>query len=242
MSTVTTGGSTAVVRRQRGDHIFYSGMALAVAVAVFIGFVRTFYLRSQFTDSSLPLYLQVHGALFTAWVVLFVAQVALVASGNTQTHRRLGWAGGALAAMMVVAGTSAGILSMRLQVELGNGDAAMAFLTTPLFSMTVFAMLVGAAVVWRRHPETHKRLMLLATLSLLDAAVARWPMTISGDLMLYTLTNLFIVAAIVYDAGSRRSVSPVYMWGGLLIVAGQWLRTAVGQTEAWQAFASVILQ
>ena len=76
---------------------------------------------------------------------------------------------------MVIVGTTAGIVSMRRQVEAGNGDQAIAFLTTPLFSMVAFALLVSAAIRLRRDPQTHKRLMLLATISILDAAVARLP-------------------------------------------------------------------
>jgi hypothetical protein len=109
--------------------------------------------------------------------------------------------------------------------------------------MVTFATLLVLAVAARARPETHKRLMLLATLSLLDAAVARWPIAGIADspLAYYGITDAFIAAAIVYDFVSRRSVSPVYVYGALAIVAEQWARDPLGATALWQALAAKIL-
>lgn len=84
--------------------------------------------------------------------------------------------------------------------------------------------------------------MLLATISLLDAAVARWPIPFTADWMFYVIGDLFIVAAIAYDLISRRRLEAANAWGCLLIVAGQWLRPIVGQTEAWHAISREILK
>jgi hypothetical protein len=95
----------------------------------------------------------------------------------------------------------------------------------------------------RRRADWHKRLMLLATLSLLDAAVARWPFPslVGTPLGYYGIADAFILVAILYDVASRRGVSPVYVWGGLAIVAGQWLRDVLGATALWHSFASSVL-
>jgi hypothetical protein len=240
VTTATLSQAGLLSVRQR-DRIFFGVMALAVAAAVFVGFAPTFYLRPD-TVAPLPPYLQIHGLAFTAWIVLFVAQTALIASGRTRLHRRVGWAGAALAAIMVAVGSTAGIWSMQREVANGNADAAMTFLTTPFSAMLVFAVLVAAAVAWRRHPDTHKRLMLLATISLLDAAVARWPFRFTADWMFYAIADLFIVAAIAYDLMSRRRIAMAYVWGGGLIVLCQGLRPIVGQTGTWHAIARAILQ
>ena len=240
MTTATLDRPGILSVRQR-DRFFFGAMALAIAAAVFVGFAPTFYLRPD-TLSPLPPYLRVHGLAFTAWIALFITQTALIAAGRTPLHRRLGWAGAALAAFMVVAGTAAGVWSMQREVANGNADAAMTFLTTPISAMLVFALLVGAAVIWRHRPDTHKRLMLLATLSLLDAAVARWPFAFSADWMFYAITDLFIVAAIAYDLLSRRRVAMAYVWGAGLIVLCQGLRPIVGETGTWHAIARAILQ
>jgi hypothetical protein len=229
--------------RSRGDRIFYTGMAMAAAAAVFLGFAPTYYLRARFQSMPLPFYLELHGLVFSAWILLFVVQTSLVAARRTPLHRRLGWVGAGLAVSMVGVAWTAAVLSGRRDVAAGLEDEARAFLTTPLLSMVVFATLVGAAVFFRGRPDTHKRLMLLATLSILDAAVARWPFPalVGSDLGFYLMTDAFIAAALLYDVVSRRAVAPAYVWGALLIVAGQLARPLLGGTALWQDIARLIL-
>jgi hypothetical protein len=218
-------------------------MALTALASVFVGFAPTYYLRPRYQSTPLPLYLHAHGFLFTAWIVLFIAQTMLVAARRVDLHRRLGWIGAVLAAMMLVAAVTAGILSGRREVAAGHADAAFTFLTTPFLGALVFIVLVGAAVYYRRRPEAHKRLMLLATISLLDAAVARWPLALvtTTAWAFYVLTDLFVAVAIVYDLASRRRIHPVYLWGGLLILAGQSVRNLLGRTETWHAIARMMI-
>ena len=227
----------------RYDRPFYTGMAIAAAVVVFAGFAPTYFLRASYQATPLPTYLQVHGFLFTTWIALFIAQTTLVAARRTNVHRRLGWAMAALAVVMVVVGTTAGIWSMRRQVEAGFAQHAQAFLTTPLFSMVAFAAFVAAAIRFRRDSQTHKRLMLLATISILDAAVARLPFEFlrTSNWNYLPATDVFLLAAILYDVASRRAVHQAYVWGGLVLVIEQALRIPVGETAAWQAIARAII-
>ena len=223
------------------DRQFYTGMALAAAVVVFVGFSPTFFLRND-QSTSLPLFLLIHGSLFTTWIALFIAQTSLVAARRTDLHRRLGWATAALAAVMVVVGMTTGIVAMQGHLP-DQGDAALSFLTTPLFSMVAFATLVGAAIRFRRDPQTHKRLMVLATISILDAAVARLPFAFlrSSEWNYIPTTDLFVAAAILYDVVSRRSVHRAYIWGGALLVVEQALRIPVGETENWKTIARMLI-
>jgi hypothetical protein len=224
------------------DRQFYTGVALAAAVVVFVGFSPTFFLRASDQSTSLPVYLRVHGFLFTTWIAFFIAQTSLVAVRRTDLHRRLGWAGAVLAFVMVIVGTNAGITAMRGHLP-EQGDAALSFLTTPLFSMVAFATLVAAAIRLRRDPQTHKRLMLLATISILDAAVARLPFDFlrSSSWNYIPTTDVFLAAAILYDVVSRRSVHRAYIWGGVLLVVEQALRIPVGETEAWKTVARALI-
>jgi hypothetical protein len=225
------------------DRQFYCGMAVAAAVVVFVGFAPTYFLRASYQSTPLPTYLRVHGFLFTTWIALFIAQTSLVAARRTNVHRRLGWATAALAVVMVVVGTTAGIWSMRRQIDAGFVQQAQAFLTTPLFSMAAFAALVAAAIRLRRDPQTHKRLMVLATISILDAAVARFPLDVlrSSSWAYLPATDLLLAAAILYDVASRRTVHRAYVWGGLLLVIEQALRIPVGETAAWQTIARALI-
>jgi hypothetical protein len=227
----------------RYDRPFYTGMAIAAAVVVFAGFAPTYFLRASYQTTPLPTYLHVHGFLFTTWIALFIAQTSLVAARRTYVHRRLGWAMAVLAVVMVVVGTTAGIWSMRRQVEAGFAQQAQSFLTTPLFSMVAFAAFVAAAIRLRRDAQTHKRLMLLATISILDAAVARLPFEFlrTSNWNYLPATDLFLLAAILYDVASRRTVHQAYIWGGLVLVIEQALRIPIGETAAWQAIARAII-
>jgi hypothetical protein len=218
-------------------------MALAAAGDVVVGFAPTYFLRASYQSTPLPTYLQVHGFLFTAWTALFLAQTSLVAARQTRVHRRLGWAMAALAVVMVVMGTTAGIWSMRRQVEAGLAQQAQAFLTTPLFSMVAFAGFVAAAITFRRDPQTHKRLMLLATIGILDAAVARLPLDVlrTSSWAYLPATDILLAAAILYDVVTRRTVHRAYVWGGVLLVIEQALRIPIGETAAWQALARALI-
>jgi hypothetical protein len=243
---VTTGGTITIRRRAlpwRADRVFYTAVAIAVVGAVFAGFARTYYLRSSFQATSLPLYLEVHGLVFSTWIGLFLAQTTLVAAHRTDIHRRLGWAGAGLATIMVVVAVTAAIFSGQREVLAGHGDQARTFLAVPMFSMLVFPILVAGAVYYRRYPDAHKRLMLLATLSIIDAAIARWPFAWISTTWwaYYALADVFVAVAIAYDLVANGRVHRAYLWGGLLIVSAQAARELIGPTGAWHAFARALI-
>jgi hypothetical protein len=178
--------------------------------------------------------------VFTTWVLFFLAQTTLVAAGKTYIHRRMGVAGAVLAALVVVLGTTTAILRVKGGSAPIPGVPGLSFLAIPLFDMLVFAILVGAALYFRRRLEAHKRLMTLGMIALTSAPIARlhWPMLPPGPPTFFGLTDLFIVAMLVYDLVTRRRIHPATIWGGLLIVASQPLRLMISGTPAWLAFAS----
>ena len=113
MTTLDAARATRPQRPTSQDRIFYSGMAILLALTVFAGFAPTFYLRAWFDcpvysgERTLPPLAYVHGAVFSGWVVLFIVQAALVATRRVAMHRRLGMAGVLLAAAMIVVGLRA---------------------------------------------------------------------------------------------------------------------------------------
>jgi hypothetical protein len=223
----------------RRDRRFYTGMSLLIAAIVFAGFSRTFYLSPWLHGPALSPLRIVHGAAFSAWILLFVTQTTLVAAGRTDIHRRLGIAGVVLAVGMVVLGTVLAISNAR-EGRAPPGIPPRVFLIIPLFDMLVFAPLVTAAVWYRHRPETHKRLMLLATLSLLAAAVARLPTALAavGPPFYFGVVDLLVLTGVLYDLVTRRAVHPVYVWGGLAVFASQVIRLALSGTGAWLAVST----
>jgi hypothetical protein len=214
---------------------FYVGMAIAIAILVFAGFSRTYFLKSYFGSPNLSLLLHIHGVVFTTWVLFLLAQTTLVATGRTYIHRRMGVAGAVLAVLLVVVGSLTAILRVKGGSAPVPGVSGLSFLAIPLFDMLLFAILVGAALYFRRRLEAHKRLMLLATITLLGAPIARFHW--GGPPTFFGLSDLFIVAMLVYDLATRRKIHPATLWGGLLIVASQPLRLMISGTPAWLAFA-----
>jgi len=230
------------------DRVFYSGMAIAMALTVFAGFAPTFYLRSLFAAPqtvtgavSLSPLAQLHGALFSAWVALFVVQTALVASHRVAVHRRLGVAGGVLAACMLLVGVTTAIKAAA-RGSAPPGVDPLVFLAIPLFDMVLFAIFVTAALWWRRDKEAHKRLMLLAYVSIIVAAVARLPgVLLLGPLGFFALAFVFLLFGMAYDLLSRRRVHPAYLWGGTLFVASVPLRLVISSTQSWRALAEFLV-
>src|SRR5206468_3954908 len=186
--------------RRTADRLFYMGMAIASLVAVFIGFAPTYYLKGYFQGTPLTPLVHLHGLVFTGWMLLFVTQTALVAGHRTDLHRRLGCLGAVWAPLLVLVGTTTAVVSARRNFAAGHVEA-LTFLAVPLGDMLVFAVLAAAGLCYRRRAETHKRLMLLATVALLDAAVARWPLAIvhAGPAAFFLVADLFVVAGFVYD-------------------------------------------
>lgn len=226
------------------DRVFYSGMAIAMALTVFAGFAPTYYLRwladgPATTVSGAPVttLIHLHGAAFTAWVVLFLVQTALVARRRVRLHRKLGVAGAALAAVMVVMGIGTAVAGARAG-SAPPGIDPLAFLAIPFFDIVLFAGFVTAAVVARRNKEAHKRLMLLAYVSIMAAAAARLPGILPlGPLAFYGLAFTFILLGVIYDLISRRRVHKVYVWGGLLLVVSVPGRLVLSGTAGWMGFA-----
>src|SRR5687767_13971491 len=229
------------------DRLFYGGMAIALAALVFGGFAPTYYMKffgdgARATVSGGPFtpLVRLHGALFTGWVLLFIAQTALVGSHRLSVHRRLGVAGAMLAAAMVLVGTFTAVATAK-RGGAPVGVDPLAFLAIPIFDMVLLATFVTAALVLRRNKDTHKRLMLLAYISIIVAAVARLPGVLPlGPLAFFGLGYSLAVVAVIYDLVSRRRVHKAYLWGGALMVASVPLRLAISDTGLWQAFAQAL--
>lgn len=234
--------------RARYDRLFYSSMAIGMALTVLIGFGPTYYTRlfghapmETFSGEPITLLVHTHGLLFTAWVLLFIVQTALVAQRRVAIHRRIGIAGALLAGSMVVAGTLAA-LKMAARGVAPPGIHPLSFALIPLSDMFLFAVFIAAALRMRANREAHKRLMLLAYVSIIGAAVARLPGVLPlGPLAFFGLAFVFILIGIIYDRLSRHRVHPAYLWGGGLLVLSVPLRLAVSSTNAWKSLAQILV-
>jgi hypothetical protein len=157
---------------------------------------------------------------------------------------RLGIAGGVLASLMIIVGTVTAIVRAKGPSPIPDVNP-LSFLTIPLGDMLVFAILVGAAFYYRRRADVHKRLILLATIGILPAAVARLPFDFiqrTGPVAFFGLADLFIIPCLIFDLITRGKPHRATVLGGALIVISHPLRMVIGTTHAWLVFATWITQ
>jgi uncharacterized membrane protein YozB (DUF420 family) len=231
--------ATAISAERSRDRWFFTGMAVAAALTVFVGFARTYYLRNVFGASELPTLVHVHGVVATCWILLFLTQASLIASRRTHIHRRLGVAGAVLAVVMVVVGYLTAIEGARRGVTPPGGPPPMAFLSVPLGTILAFAVLAAAGISQRRRSETHKRLMLLATIAVLTPALARIGRLVGTDGPPIAIggTCAFVLVCMLYDRLAHGRVHPAFLWGGILLMLSLPARFAIGATDAWRPVA-----
>jgi hypothetical protein len=218
---------------------FYPLLALVLAALVFVGFSRSYYLRPWFDRPPLNLLLQLHGLVFTAWMVLFYVQTRLIAAHRVSTHMKLGIAGAALTVVIAV-------LTYMTALQGGRGDkillglTPLEFMALPMVGNAIFIGLVAAAIALRGRPEYHKRLMVLATISILGPALGRMSQMLFGSTVFaFTVGMTFVLLAwsIVNDYRKYRLVHPVYLVGGSLLLISWPLRRVLAQTDGWLAIA-----
>jgi hypothetical protein len=223
-------------KRLLRERLFFSGMTVAFAVVVFIGFAPTYFLRTLSDRPGLPWLVHLHGALSSAWILLLLVQTTLVAVKRTDLHRSLGVAGGVLALSMIPVGYFVAI-SRAVRLAAVN-PGALRSLIVPMGALIVFPVLVGAALVLRRRHDFHKRLILIATIELMNAAVDRLPGVFAAGLApFYFGTDVFLLALVIYDGVTLRRIHPATLWGGLFLVSMQALRVQLMDSSAWFAMA-----
>ena len=168
-------------------------------------------------------------------------------------HRDVGMIGVSFATAMTIFGTLAAINTMKTSAALGLKSEGIAFAIVPLSGIAFFAIIFVLAVMNVRRPETHKRLMLLAAISILDAPIARWfltflappgppgPPPVAVTILPALVACLLLVVAIVVDWRTRGRPHPVYVWGGLALVAVKVLNLPLSNTAFWHSMAGGML-
>ena len=225
------------------DRRLYILAAILTPLIVLAGFARSYYLKPFFNTPDLAgRIVHLHGIVMTAWVLLFVTQISLVATRRTKIHQRLGVLGGVLAALVVIVGVLTALYAAARGAS--PGPPALSFLIIPLGDMLIFSILIGLALYYRRKLDVHKRLMLLAAINLLTPAIARIPLDFiinGGPLVFFGLTDLCLLACVAFDTFKHRRLHPVFLWGTVFVIAMQPLRLLIAGTDAWIGFAAALV-
>lgn len=224
------------------ERAFYGSMTAGIALVTFAGFARTFYLSSYFgTASALTPLLIIHGSVMTAWTVLLVAQSALIATRRADLHRIAGLFGVALAALMALLLILVTVIRTREQMR-SAPVLAEVVLTASVPEVVTFIGLMSAAVAFRRRSEYHKRLVIMAAVKLLPAAVGRLPIIgPAGPMAFFGGSDLFVAALAVHDLVKLRRLHPATVWGGSVVLLSQALAVAGAGSPALLSAAGRVL-
>lgn len=227
-------------------HDLFSIFAVVAFGIVFAGFARTFFLRFLFASPQMPVYLYVHGLLFSCWFALFFIQSRLIASHRVDLHRRLGMVGAGLACLAasvaIVVATRAGKRVYETQSRPFSLEAPP--LALDFGACLAFMIFIGIALYFRRRSDVHKRLMLLGSSSILLPALGRIPglFTIRGLWGLVGFAEIIPLTFIVYDTVRCRRLHPAFAWGGLAIVLSWPTFLLVGGTQFWLRCAEWVVR
>jgi uncharacterized membrane protein YozB (DUF420 family) len=243
--TLTLKSSTAAGKRRRSGW-FYICMSIVVIGVVIAGFGNSFYGTVTGT-MPLSVLVNIHAAVFGAWLILFLVQTVLVATKRTAIHRRLGMTAAALIIVMLGVGYMTAIVGARGGFDLDGTNDPLGYMVFPLGDLVSFAILVGAGFWYRRKVEIHKRLMLLATVGpLMNAPMAHFFAHIPGlqagpPIILIPMVALLFASA-VYDRITFGHIHRVSLWGAVLLFAWGNLRALIIRPSVeWHQFAAWLI-
>lgn len=235
------------------DRTFFLVMAFAATATVFFGFAPSYYLKSvthtthfpagQPVSSSLSTLVHAHALLFSAWMVLFLAQNLLVTTGRVGVHRKMGIAGAVLVPVMTILGVLTAIRGAKDGWNPGGPfQDSLAFMIVGLTDIFVFASFAAAGLYYRRRPEIHKRLMLLATLGgLMWPAITRMPLVAGRPALMWGLLLSLVLATAVRDRLVYSRFHPASLGGAILILASFPIRVLAARSDTWHSFAAWLI-
>ncbi len=227
-------------------HDLFSIFALVAFAIVFAGFARTFFLRFLFASPKMPVYLYVHGLLFSGWFALFFIQSRLIASHRVDLHRRLGMVGAGLAGLAVCVAIVVAIRAGKRVYETQSKPFSVEGppLALDFGACLTFIAFIGLALYFRRRSDVHRRLMLLGSSSILLPALGRIPglFTVRGLWGLVGFAEIVPLTFIVYDTVRCRRLHPAFALGGLAIALSWPSFLLVGSTEFWLRFTEWVVR
>lgn len=233
--------SHALARPRGRFHQAFAAYALLVALT---GFASTYFLPLARSHFDAPWFVHAHGGLLFGWLLLLLAQATLVQQRRVPTHRQLGRLALPLAAGIVASTLAVAYHAMRIGVA--NGDpTAVSGLVGSWTTMAIFIGLLGAAIHFRKRPETHKRLIVLATVAILWPAWFRFrhlfPQVPRPEIVFaVAFSDAPIVIAALVDRVRTGRAHPVYLWVGGALIAEHAAEVLLFDTSPWRTIADAL--
>lgn len=224
------------------DRLFHAGMAWLLVMVAVVGFAPRSMAILGGTMANPPLVVHLHAAAMAAWTLLLAIQASLSLVGRLDLHRRAG-----MASMVVAPAVFAMLIAVTIvRQNDAAGSPAAATVNNILFlqirSILLFPLFfIWAWRAWLADPQTHKRMMLLATLMLIDAAIARMTW-LPGNafpvsyLAVHLYLLLLIVPAVLFDLLTRGRIHRAWLVGLSLLVPWVIATEFVWGSDWWRSF------
>ena len=224
------------------ERYFYLFMSLLITVVVVYGFSYTINQNLLHPRVQPPQIVYMHSVVFSAWVLFFILQSALVRSHNVRLHRTLGWVGAGLAVSILVLGYTASTAVLRLAIQRQLPFPTVSFLLVEIMELVCFAVPFALAIYWRKRPDFHRRLMLISTCALTEAAFGRIPSLPS--LFAPAGVDALILLGVVRDIIVERRIHKVYLYTLPTMIFLQIIAeyTYVHQSSWWIEIGSYLLR
>jgi hypothetical protein len=221
---------------------FYFFMSLLIAATVVYGFSHTADHNLIHRSPLPPFVLYIHAVVFPGWIVFFIVQSALIRSHNVRLHRRLGWFGVGLAVAVVVLGVLTSTSMARFSIQQKDPFNSAAFLIVQVMDLSCFAVPFALAIYWRKKPEFHRRLVLIASCALADAAFGRFP--VLPLVFSPAGVDALVCLGVIRDPIVERRVHKVYLYALPILIVWQIvaMETFVHASPWWVNVANAILR
>lgn len=222
---------------------FTISASLLVALAIG-GFTPHYFMPNAFPGMFAPLtpLLAFHTALMACWMALFLVQSLLISAGRLAWHKTLGMAAMVIAVLIVPTGCMSTLLPAERAIIRHGPDmlGRLNVLGLEITQMLLFGGFVAVAIMRRNRTAVHKRLMVLATLSILPNAIVR--LSLIGALPLRSnwgvLTAWAVVVACFVGADSLRirRLHPAFASGGPIAIGGIVMAQIISTSGPWVQF------
>ncbi len=224
------------------ERVFFGGMAILLCAVVIVGFSPTYFGAGMLRAPLPSPILHVHGAAFTLWMMLYLVQAAFISARRVSWHRTLGVIAFCLPPVMIVLGVIAALDALHRGVMIGPLDPAVS-LSIPLLGISCFTVVIYCSWRARRRPDAHKRLILLATIGLADAALGRFPwsrMALSPASGAVIGLGILILLVIAYDLVSLHRIHRSTLWAAPLTFVVGAFAVPIGMTSEWHVLAAFL--
>ncbi len=229
---------------RESDRRLFLWAGLLTVVIVLAGFSRSYFFKGFFRAPPLSLFLHVHAVVMTTWIVLFALQIGLIAAHHTTWHRRLGFWGIGLAALVVIMGLSATLIAAAREVR-AHADFANFQLSILALEATQLALFSGffvAAILRRKVLADHKRLMLLAIFAMIPNPIVRIPEQTLSPIANIEIQSALTVAFFLIDTCWNRRFQPTFVWGAAVLAVSMHFASLLGASAGWLSFSTWLVE